>query len=56
MDPDWLRSHEHLAGFTSAVSSNGRIFYILDEGLISTIAAQLKWSLFTRDAFNGKLL
>jgi outer membrane protein assembly factor BamB len=37
-------------------SSNGRVFYMLDEGLTSLIHHPAKWKLIARDAFNGMLL
>ncbi len=56
--PLWLRSHETPSGIQSPVSSNGRLFYIFDEGLIGITDERLpdRWSLICRDAFNGKLL
>jgi len=56
--PLWLRSHETPSGIQSPVSSNGRLFYIFDEGLIGITDERLpdRWSLVCRDAFNGKLL
>ena len=40
------------------VSGGGRLFYILDEGLIGITDQRLpeRWALLCRDAFNGKLL
>lgn len=55
-DPIHLRSHEHLNSVTSLVSTGGRIFYIIDEGPTSSVAAQPQWRLVARDAFNGLLL
>jgi len=56
--PLWLRSHETPSGIQSPVSSDGRLFYFLDEGLIGITDERLpdRWSLICRDAFNGKLL
>ena len=56
--PLWLRSHETPSGIEGLVSSAGRIFYFLDEGLIGITDQRLpeRWSLVCRDAFNGKLL
>jgi outer membrane protein assembly factor BamB len=56
--PLWLRSHETPSGFQAAVTGQGRIFYILDEGLIGITDERLpdRWSLYARDAFNGRLL
>jgi len=56
--PLWLRSHETPSGIQSPVSAGGRLFYLLDEGLIGITDERLpdRWSLACRDAFNGKLL
>jgi outer membrane protein assembly factor BamB len=56
--PMFMRSHEIETGFSSLVSANGRIYYILDEGPIGITDARFppKWSLLCRDAFNGILL
>jgi len=56
--PLWLRSHETPSGFEAMVSSGGRVFYILDEGLIGITDQRLpeRWALVCRDAFNGKRL
>jgi len=54
--PVWARSHEHLASVSAVVSAGGRIFYIVDEGPIASVALPSKWFLVARDAFNGVLL
>lgn len=56
--PPWLRSHETPSGFQAMVCGGGRVFYILDEGLIGITDQRLpeRWALLCRDAFNGKLL
>ncbi len=56
--PLWLRSHETPTGIEAPVSAGGRIFYILDEGVIGIVDQRLpsRWALVCRDAFNGKLL
>ena len=57
-NPLWLRSHETPSGVSALVSARGRVFYILDEGVIGIIDERLPdtWSLIARDAFNGALL
>lgn len=55
-EPTWARSHDHLAGMGAAVSADGRIFYIIDEGLIAAVTFPAKWMLVARDAFNGVIL
>ena len=54
--PRFMRSHEHVPGIYSVVSSNGRIFYILDESQTYALRATPRWCLVARDAFNGTLL
>jgi len=56
--PLWLRSHETPSGFEAMVVGGGRVFYLLDEGLIGITDQRLpeRWALVCRDAFNGKLL
>lgn len=55
--PLWARSHGWTPSVTAMVSSNGRLFYILDETLTgASEALPSKWSLVCRDAFSGVLL
>ncbi len=54
--PRWQRSHDFLASLSALVSSEGKLFYIHDEGERSTIALPAKWFLVARDAFNGIIL
>ena len=54
--PRWGRSHDHLASMSAAVTAAGRIFYIVDEGPIASVAEPSRWMLVARDAFNGVLL
>ena len=56
--PLWLRSHETPSGVEAMVAGGGRVFYLLDEGLIGIVDQRLpeRWALICRDAFNGKLL
>ena len=56
--PLWTRSHEFISSLCAMVSSNGRLFYIFDEGLTGVTAETIpeRWMLIARDAFNGKLL
>ena len=54
--PKFARSHEHFASMSAMVTSGGRVFYIIDEGPISSVYLPPKWKLVARDAFNGVLL
>ena len=54
--PQWARSHDHLASLSAAVSAAGRLFYIIDEGPVSSVKEASKWMLVARDAFSGVLL
>ncbi|RLG28008.1 hypothetical protein DRN98_10120, partial [Methanosarcinales archaeon] len=55
-EPKRTRDHDAQASISAMTSSNGRIFYILDEGLTSLVHHPADWKLIARDAFNGKLL
>ena len=55
-EPRWARSHDHLSSLSALVSSGGRIFYIVDEGPIASVAIEPRWRLVARDAFSGVLL
>jgi len=55
--PLWCRSHEFASSIAALVSARGRIFCVVDEGIIGQprgVPAQ--WRLVARDAFNGVLL
>jgi outer membrane protein assembly factor BamB len=54
--PKWMRNHDFMASLSAMVSSNGRIFYIIDEGLRNHIYLPGRWVLIARDAFNGTVL
>ncbi|MFO7904366.1 MAG: PQQ-binding-like beta-propeller repeat protein [Planctomycetota bacterium] len=51
--PTWLRSHDHLSSFSAMVSTGGRVFYIVDEGPVASVAFPSDWRLVARDAFSG---
>ena len=55
-EPKRTRDHDGQASISAMTSSNGRIFYILDEGPTSLVHHPAQWKLIARDAFNGKLL
>lgn len=57
-DPLWSRSHEFNPSINSLVMADGRMFYILDEGMIGLpdLRFPARWSLVARDAFSGKFL
>jgi outer membrane protein assembly factor BamB len=54
--PKFARSHEQLASVSAMVSSRGRIFYLIDEGVRADIRMPPRWILTARDAFNGVIL
>ena len=56
--PRWARSHEITPSIQGVVSSDGRLFYLHDEGPIGLVDQRFpaKWSLIARDAFNGLML
>ena len=54
--PRWSRHHDRMASMSALVSTNGRMFYIMDEGSRISIQLPPKWKLIARDAFNGSIL
>jgi len=54
--PKYARSHEHFASMSTMVTAGGRVFYIIDEGPISSVFLPPQWTLVARDAFGGVLL
>ncbi|MBN1418605.1 MAG: PQQ-binding-like beta-propeller repeat protein [Planctomycetes bacterium] len=55
-EPRHTRSHEHVPSIEALVSAGGRIFYIADEGPVSSVIESPRWNLVARDAYNGLLL
>ncbi len=55
-DPKFSRAHEQTASFSVAVTTRGRMFYVLDEAPAVDIRVPSQWSLIARDAFNGVIL
>jgi len=51
--PKWARSHDRLTSMPALVSSAGKIFYIMDEGLTADIILPADWQLIAKDAYNG---
>jgi len=54
--PTWSRNHHTLASISAVVSTEKRIFYIVDEASAASMEVPGKWSLVGRDAFNGMIL
>ncbi len=54
--PKWARSHDRLSSLNSLVSSDGKIFYIFDEGMTEDFYYPPEWNLICRDAYNGIVL
>ena len=54
--PRWSRHHDRMASMSALVSTNGRMFYVMDEGSRISIQLPPKWKLIARDAFNGSVL
>jgi len=55
-EPKWLRNHDFMSSMHAMVSANGRVFYVIDEGLRYHIFLPSRWMLVARDAFNGTIL
>lgn len=54
--PLWSTAHESMASLSAMVSSNGRVFYIMDEGARASVQLAADWQLVARDAYNGVVL
>jgi len=54
--PRWSRHHDRMASMSAMTTTNGRMFYIMDEGSRISIQLPSKWKLIARDAFNGVVL
>ena len=52
-EPRHGRSHEYTPSTGAVVSTAGRIFYIADQGPITTLREPAEWKLLARDAYNG---
>ncbi|MEE8452942.1 MAG: PQQ-binding-like beta-propeller repeat protein [Thermoguttaceae bacterium] len=56
-DPQWCRSHDGVPSSIALVlSSGGRLFSLIDEGLSGQPSVPQRWTIVARDAFNGTLL
>ncbi|GAB6166950.1 hypothetical protein JCM19992_29500 [Thermostilla marina] len=55
-DPLWTRNHDRLSSFTTAVTAEGRLFYISDYGPVFDPDEPAQWFVTARDAFNGAFL
>ena len=56
-DPMWCRSHDGVASsIATMVSAEGRLFSVIDKGMIGQPKLPHDWTLVARDAFNGVLL
>lgn len=54
--PRWSRHHDRMSSLSAQVSSNGRLYNIMDEGSRISILLPSHWVLTARDAFNGMVL
>ena len=54
--PRWARHHDRMASMNALVSSQGRLFYVFDEGPTAAVMLPAEWTLIARDAFNGTIL
>ncbi|HET6883555.1 MAG TPA: PQQ-binding-like beta-propeller repeat protein [Pirellulales bacterium] len=54
--PRWSRHHDRMSSLSALVSSQGRMYYILDQGSRVSIELPSDWQLIARDAFNGTVL
>jgi hypothetical protein len=54
--PRWSRHYDRMASMSALVSSQGRLFYVMDEGSRISIQMPPRWTLVAGDAFNGTVL
>jgi outer membrane protein assembly factor BamB len=54
--PRWSRHHDRMASMSALTSTEGRLFYVMDEGSRVSIQLPPDWKLIARDAFNGVVL
>ena len=54
--PRWTRNHHTLNSVSSAVTADGRLFYIADEASPANIHLPPRWNIIARDAFSGVTL
>ncbi len=54
--PRWTRNHHTLSSVSSAVTADGRLFYIADEASPANIQLPARWNIIARDAFSGVTL
>ncbi|MHC4252141.1 MAG: class I SAM-dependent methyltransferase, partial [Planctomycetota bacterium] len=54
--PRWARHHNHLSSTSAVVTARGRLFSIVDEGPVATLALPPEWRLVARAAFSGVVL
>jgi outer membrane protein assembly factor BamB len=54
--PPYGRHHDKMSSFTAAVTTGGRVFYIIDEAPPFSVLTAPEWRLVARDAFNGTIL
>jgi len=54
--PQWTRTHHQLNSISSVVTSQGRLFYILDDATAANVNMPSKWVIVARDAFSGVTL
>lgn len=54
--PRWGRHHDTISSVTACVSSDDKVFYIIDEGMRYSPLLPSHWKLVARDAYNGVIL
>ena len=54
--PKYARHHDKSSSIPAAVTTGGRIFYVVDEGPRASILWDADWKVVARDAFSGVIL
>jgi hypothetical protein len=52
-DLEWSRNHHKLASVSGVVTTQGRMFYVMDSGPGADMTVPARWWIVARDAYNG---
>jgi outer membrane protein assembly factor BamB len=55
-DLEWSRNHDKQASVSGVVTTQGRMFYVMDSGPGADMSVPARWSIVARDAYNGVFL
>jgi len=55
-DLEWSRNHDRQASVSGVVTTQGRMFYVMDSGPGADMTVPSRWWIVARDAYNGVFL